>query len=76
MQRVTNSKLLADLHGVDVYAEGVDGAGESVDYWQSLHDFWTAYFARTGATLERYSMLRNVPDLDRSDSTTADTRKK
>ena len=76
MQQVANSKLLADLHGVDVYAEGVDGAGESVAYWQSLHDFWSAYFARAGATVKGYSVLRNVPELDRSDPTTADSRER
>jgi hypothetical protein len=74
MQQVANRKLLADLHGVDVYAEGIDGAGESVGYWQSLHDFWTAYFVRTGATVKGYSPLRNVPELDRSAPTTADGR--
>jgi hypothetical protein len=61
---------------VDVYAEGVDGAGESVCYWQRLHDFWAAYFARAGATLTRYSVLRYVPELDRSDPTAADSRER
>jgi hypothetical protein len=73
MQQVTNGKLLADLHGVDVYAEGVDGAGESVRYWQSLHDFWTAYFARAGATLTGYSALRPVPEFDPLCPTMADS---
>jgi hypothetical protein len=72
MHQVANSKLLADLDGVDVYAEGVDGASESVSYWQSLHDFWSAYFARARATVKAYSPLRNVPELNRSDPTTAD----
>ena len=76
MRLVASSKLLADLHGVDVYAEGVDGAGESVCYWQRLHDFWAAYFARAGATLTRYSVLRYVPELDRSDPTAADSRER
>jgi hypothetical protein len=72
MQQVTNNKSLADLSGVEVYAEGVDGAGESVGYWQSLQDFWTAYFARAGATLVRYSALRYVPEFERFNPTTAD----
>jgi hypothetical protein len=59
MQQVTNSKLLADLHGVDVYAEGVDGAGEPVGYWQSLHGLWEAYFVKG------YSVLRGVPEFER-----------
>jgi hypothetical protein len=65
LRQVANKKLLADLRGVDVYAEGVDGAGESVGYWQSLRDFWTAYFGRSGATLKCYSVLRDVPEFER-----------
>jgi hypothetical protein len=61
LARVANAKLFADLQGADVYAEGVDGAGESVAYRQSLRDFWTAYFMRVGASLARYSALRDVP---------------
>jgi hypothetical protein len=74
MHQVANNRLLADLRGVDVYAEGVDGAGESVGYWQSLHDFWTAYFSQSGATIARYSALRGVPEFERSHPTTADSR--
>ena len=73
LQQVANNKLFADLHGVDVYAEGVDGAGESIGYWQSLHDFWEAYFAKVGATIVRYSALRAAPEFDRSRLTTADS---
>lgn len=71
---VGNNKLFADLHGVDVYAEGVDAAGESVAYWQSLRDFWTAYFVRDGATLADYSALREIPKFGRSHPATADNR--
>jgi hypothetical protein len=76
MRQVANNRLLADLRGVDVYAEGVDGAGETVPYWASLHDFWTAYFVQAGATLVRYSALRGVPEFDHSDPTTADSRER
>jgi hypothetical protein len=76
MRLVTNGKLLPDLHGVDAYAEGVDGAGETVRYWQSLHDFWAAYFARAGATLAQYSALRSVPEFERPLTATADGREK
>jgi hypothetical protein len=44
LRQVANNKLFADLHDVDVYAEGVDAAGETVGYWQSLRDRWVAYF--------------------------------
>jgi len=56
-------RLLPDLHGVEVYALGVDGAGKDMRYWQALRDFWTAYFKRTGAILKTYSVLRDPPNL-------------
>lgn len=76
MRQVANNKLIADLGGVEVYAEGVDGAGESVAYWRSLHDFWAAYFARAGATMARYSVLRDVPNFEWPLTATADSREK
>jgi hypothetical protein len=74
MRQVVNGRLLADLHGVAVYTEGVDGAGETVPYWQSLHDFWSAYFVQAGANLETYSALRAVPVIEGSRPTTVDSR--
>jgi hypothetical protein len=64
LQQVVRTKLLPDLHGVDVYALGVDAAGESVSYWQSLCGFWTAYFGQASAHLRAYSILRRVPQLE------------
>jgi hypothetical protein len=32
---------------------------------QSLRDFWTAYFQKTGATLKIYTVLREPPQLRR-----------
>lgn len=61
LQRVENTQQLAALDGVQVYIEGADGAGETVAYWESLKEFWLAYFARSGATVERYTVLRDVP---------------
>ena len=63
LKRTQAAHLVADLKGVDVYALGVDGAGKSVAYWDSLRDFWTAYFKEAGAALRSYSMLRPVPEL-------------
>jgi hypothetical protein len=65
LRQVTKKKLLADLHGVDVYALGVDAAGTSVGYWQSLRNFWTAYFEQAGANVKGYSLLRELPELGR-----------
>ena len=63
MQKTEKERLLPDLHGVEVYALGVDGAGKDMRYWQTLRDFWAAYFKRTGAILKTYSVLRDPPDL-------------
>jgi hypothetical protein len=63
MQKAEKERLLPDLHGVEVYALGVDGAGKDMRYWQTLRDFWTTYFKRTGANLKSYSVLREPPDL-------------
>ena len=63
MQKAGKERLLPDLHGVEVYALGVDGAGKDMRYWQTLRDFWTAYFKRTNAILKTFSVLRDPPDL-------------
>ena len=61
LAKVEKHKLLADLQGVEVYALGVDGAGKSVAYWNSLRGFWEAYFCKAGAALKTYSVLRDSP---------------
>ncbi len=58
LPQVAKSHLIPDLHGVDVYALGVDPSGKSFNYWQTLRDFWMGYFALAGATVESYSILR------------------
>jgi hypothetical protein len=65
MKKTQKERLLPDLHGVEVYALGVDRAGKDMRYWQTLRDFWTAYFKRTGADLKSYSVLRDPPKLQR-----------
>jgi hypothetical protein len=61
LQQVAKSHLIPDLHGVEVYALGVDASGRSVNYWQTLRDFWIGYFELAGATVENYSILRQIP---------------
>jgi hypothetical protein len=61
LRQVESSQQLALLHDVQVYVEGVDGGGETVAFWKSLQQFWLAYFARAGATVEQYSVMRNTP---------------
>jgi hypothetical protein len=63
LHQVERARLVANLKGVEVYVLGVDGAGKSVAYWDSLREFWLAYFREAGAELRTYSMLREVPEL-------------
>jgi hypothetical protein len=50
------------LRDVQVYALGVDGAGKSIAYWQSLMAFWTEYLESGGAAVRTYSVLRELPN--------------
>ncbi len=63
LAKIEKRKLVADLKGVEVYVLGVDGAGKDLAHWQSLRDFWTAYFQKSGAILKTYSVLRDPPNL-------------
>jgi cell division protein FtsB len=58
MKKRTNV-VVADLHGVQVYAMGVDGSDRSIAYWQSLHKFWSEYFGDAGASVKKYSPFRD-----------------
>lgn len=60
---VERSQLLADLSDVAVHVLGVDAAGKRVAQWESLKQFWAAYFKKAGATLSSYSILREPPQL-------------
>jgi hypothetical protein len=65
MKKAEKERLLPDLRGVEAYILGVDGAGKDMEFWQTLRDFWTVYFKRTGAILQSYSVLRDPPDFAR-----------
>jgi hypothetical protein len=56
---------IADLRGVEVYCLGVHAVGKDAEYWRTLREFWTQYFAEAHATLKQFSMGRDVPDLGR-----------
>jgi hypothetical protein len=60
---VAQQNLFADLSGVEVFIYGVHAVGKDVGYWQSLRDFWSAYFERCHANLRAFSMTREIPDL-------------
>jgi hypothetical protein len=63
LEATEHRRLLADLKGVDVYALGVDGAKEEVAQWESLRQYWVAYFQKVGADLKGYSIIRDPPEL-------------
>ncbi|PYY12545.1 MAG: hypothetical protein DMG69_00880, partial [Acidobacteria bacterium] len=63
ISKAERERLLPDLHGIEVYVLGVDGAGKDIAYWQTLRDFWTAYFKKTGANLKTYTVLRELTGL-------------
>lgn len=52
---------LPDLHGVEVEVLGVDGAGKSDAYWQSLRGFWEGYIQTAGTLVGSYSVLWQRP---------------
>jgi hypothetical protein len=63
LSAVERRHLFADLSGVEVYVSGAHAVGKDIAYWQSLRDFWTAYFERCHATLRGFSIMRDTPDL-------------
>lgn len=63
LRKVERAKLFPQLDGVEVHVLGVDGDGRNAAYWESLREFWTEYFKRSGATLKTYSMMRELPPL-------------
>jgi hypothetical protein len=65
LSKAEANHLIVDLKGVDVDVLGVDGNGKQFAYWDSLRNFWSEYFKKTGAKLREYSMLRDVPVLAR-----------
>jgi len=63
LRMVERQNQIADLRSVDVYVYGVHAADKNIPYWQSLHAFWTQYFAKSGAALKSFSMMRDVADI-------------
>lgn len=60
LERQNRKIPTAMLRGVEVYALGVDGAGKSLAYWDSLKTFWADYFQKSEARLQDYTPLRHL----------------
>jgi hypothetical protein len=54
---------IPDLGGVHVAVLGAGGEGRSTAYWSNLRAFWAEYFRQSGADLEAYSVLRQLPGI-------------
>jgi hypothetical protein len=55
--------LIPDLQGVTVYVVGANGGGRDVHDWQSVRQFWAAFFGRARAEVAGYSAFGNPPVL-------------
>jgi hypothetical protein len=63
LAKLAANDLLADLKGAEVFALGVDAAGQDVAQWSALREFWSAYFSKAGAELKNYSIARELPQV-------------
>ena len=69
LQEAKDRGLMANLEGVEVYCLWLHGGlkGEDVPplYWNSLREFWEAYFEQCGATVKKFSMAWDVKEVFR-----------
>jgi hypothetical protein len=63
-ETVERGMLVARLNDVEVHVLGVSAAGNDITQWEHARRFWTAYFAKAGAMLTTYSILREPPALE------------
>ncbi len=52
--------LLCMPKGVHVVMAGLDSAGKSTAYWQSLRRFWNKYSQNADATVDRVTVLKTI----------------
>jgi hypothetical protein len=64
LETVLEGGPVPDLKEVEVYALGVDAAGREMHQWEKVHQFWIAYFEKSGASARSYSILRDALDLN------------
>jgi len=58
---LTERGLIADLSGVRVTVSGANADKQRVADWERIRTFWFAYFEKTGATINEYSVLADAP---------------
>ncbi len=63
LRTVDREHLFAELAGVEVFIYGVHAVGKDIAYWQSLREFWAAYFERCHANVRAFSLMREMPNL-------------
>jgi len=61
LRQRNNFGLMPNFHEVDVFVLGADGAGKSSTYWRSLQMYWKNYLTATGAVLQTFSVLQELP---------------
>jgi hypothetical protein len=62
LRRTEANRLIARLENVEVDVLGVDNASRRTVYWDRLRGYWFEYFAKAGAHVESYSVLRELRD--------------
>ena len=60
LEKAAKLGMLPSLKNVDVFALAVLTDNKSPSYWQGLRQFWTGFFARSGARLKKYSVAREA----------------
>ena len=63
LAKVVQEKLLPNLSGVEVHVLGATASGREAAHWDRTRQFWATYFAKAGASLATYSILREPPEL-------------
>lgn len=61
LAKVAQEKLLPNLNGIEVHVLGATASRRDAGQWDRTRQFWTAYFAKAGASLASYSILRDLP---------------
>jgi outer membrane protein OmpA-like peptidoglycan-associated protein len=61
LARLKKQKAIPTLTHAKVFLLGVDPTGKSAEYFTSLKEFWIHFFAEAGATVEEFSVTRQMP---------------